>query len=123
MGTRNVNASACPSTIAATAHQSGSPPSTTASAPSTYITGFRKNVKLIVNRSRQPTVRSSAGTGSTPNSSTAGTGLPDGRCRRAAAVPREEVGHDPDVLGGVVEQRRVARAGDHVLLGVRDRLE
>ena len=36
------------------------------------MTGLRKNVKLIAKRSRQPTVRSSAGIGSTPYSSTAG---------------------------------------------------
>src|SRR5262245_6794505 len=116
MGTRNVNASACPIIVAATAHQSGRPPATTASAPSTYITGLRKNVKLIVNRSRQPTVLSSAGTGSTPYSSTRGTGLPDDGRPGRGAVPREEVRDDPDVLGGVVEQRRVARARDHDLL-------
>ena len=37
------------------------------------VTGFRKNVKLIAKRSRQPTVRSSGGTGSTPYRSTSGT--------------------------------------------------
>ena len=37
------------------------------------MTGFRKNVKLIANRSRQRVVRNSAGIGSTPYSSTAGT--------------------------------------------------
>ena len=68
---------AWPSTIAAIAHGSGSPPTTTARAPSTYITGLRKNVKLIAKRSRQPTVRSAAGIGSTPYSSTAGI---SGRC-------------------------------------------
>ena len=30
------------------------------------MTGLRKNVKLIANRSRQPTVRSSGGIGSIP---------------------------------------------------------
>ncbi len=45
------------------------------------MTGLRKKVKLIANRSRQQTVRSSAGIGSTPNASTAGTSLrgPRGR--------------------------------------------
>ena len=38
------------------------------------MTGLRKNVKLIAKRSRQPAVRSSAGIGSTPYSSTAGIG-------------------------------------------------
>ncbi len=37
------------------------------------MTGLTKNVKLIAKRSRQPTVRSSAGIGSTPYASTAGT--------------------------------------------------
>ena len=57
--TSAAKASACPSTMAAIAHTSGSPPWITASAPRTYMTGFRKNVKLIAKRSRQPTVRSS----------------------------------------------------------------
>ena len=79
------------------------------------MTGLRKNVKLIANRSRQPTVRSSAGTGSTPNSSTAGIRLlyavasvavPSPVC----GSPMEEVDHDAVVLLGVVEDGRVARA-------------
>ncbi len=64
--TRKPKASACPATIAAIAQGSGRPPSSTASAPSTYMTGLRKNVKLIANRSRQPAVRSSDGIGSIP---------------------------------------------------------
>ena len=40
------------------------------------MTGLRKKVKLIANRSRQRTVRSSAGIGSTPYSSTAGNDYP-----------------------------------------------
>src|SRR5438128_5143298 len=101
------NASACPATIAATAHHSGRWPSTTANAPSRYMTGLRKKVKLIANRSRQRAVRSSGGIGSTPNSSIAGTTL-------VPAVPLEEVDHDPVVLLRVVEDRRVVRAPDHV---------
>src|SRR5258706_7621974 len=111
--------------MAAAAHQRGSPPLTTASAPSTYITGLRKNPKVIANRSRQPAVRSSSGIGSTPYPSTAGT--TDGLCgchaggygRSGAAVSGEEVDHGAVVLLGVVEDRRVGRALDDVLLGGR----
>src|SRR5260221_10554751 len=85
MTTSAPNASACPSTMAATAHQRGSPPSTTASAPSTYITGLRKNVKVIANRSGQPAVRSSSGIGSTPYSSTAGTTDQEGLAERCSS--------------------------------------
>ena len=62
--------SAWPTATAATAHQSGSPPAVTASAPSRYMIGLRWNEKMIEKRSRHPTVRMCSGIASTPKRST-----------------------------------------------------
>ena len=78
------------------------------------MTGLRKNVKLIANRSRQRVVRSSAGIGSTPYSSTAGT------YARLCAVKKSITTRlCSSVLSKIVEwfEPRI-----DVLLGVRDRL-
>ena len=79
------------------------------------MTGFRKNVKLIANRSRQRVVRSSAGIGSTPYSSTAGNAYPR-LCRAKKSITTRRCS---SVLSKIVEwfEPRI-----DVLLGVRDPL-
>src|SRR3990172_10226893 len=118
-----------PRPVEAAAHQSGRAPTVTASAPRTYMSGLRLKAKRRAKRSCQPTVRSSAGIGSTPYSSTAGTDLRRGGfaaerdARGRPTVAAEEVDHDAVVLLGPVEDRRVVRAADDVLLRVSDPLE
>ena len=75
------------------------------------MTGLRKNVKLIANRSRQRAVRSSAGIGSTAvfldrRHVTGSSEPPPGKARSRARAASEEVDHDPvcsSVLSKIVE--------------------
>src|SRR3990172_11827951 len=84
-----------PRPVEAAAHQSGRAPTVTASAPRTYMSGLRLKAKRRAKRSCQPTVRSSAGIGSTPYSSTAGTDL-----RRGGFAAQREARGGPAAGGG-----------------------